>query len=148
MRYTTQNGSPDPLRGHPELKRRMRDRALRKRLADHVTPELPIDGDPIESRVPMQSVGSLLDGILNDLLVEKSVFFDSVCAQWKTLFPDLPAYPGRYADGRLFLYVRTSGQLFSLRPKLPKIKKALMPLRAAAPDAPKRLFVNLEIHSR
>ena len=75
------------------------------------------------------------------------VFFDAVCAQWKTLFPDLPARPGRYQDGHLFIYVRTSGQLFALRPKLPKIKRALLPLRAADPNAPKRFTLHLEIHS-
>ena len=147
MRFTTKSGSTDPLRGHPELKRRLRDSAARKRLADHASPDLPIDGDPMELRVPTVRVGSVFDGILDDLLVEKSAFFDAVCAQWKTLFPDLPAYPGRYQDGHLFLYVRTSGQLFALRPKLPKIKAALLPIRAASPDAPKRLFVHLEIHS-
>ena len=147
MRFTTQNGSPDPLHGRPELKRRLRDRAARKRLEDHVSPDLPIDGDPMELRTPTVRVGSVFDGVLNDLLVEKSAFFDAVCAQWKTLFPDLPAYPGRYSDGHLFLYVRTSGQLFALRPKLPKIKAALLPICAATPDAPKRLFVHLEIHS-
>ena len=146
MRFTTQNASHDPLRGHPELKRRLRDRAAQKRLADRASPDLPIDGDPVETRVPTVRVGSMFDGILNDLLVEKSAFFDAVCAKWKTLFPDLPAYPGRYQDGHLFLYVRTSGQLFALRPKLPKIKKALLPLRAENPDAAKRLSVHLEIH--
>ena len=88
-----------------------------------------------------------MDGILGDLLAEKSVFFDSVCAQWDTLFPDIPARPGRYQDGHLFLYVRTAGQLFALRPKLPKIKKELLPLRAADPNAPKRFTLHLEIHS-
>lgn len=148
MKSMMQGGSPDPLRGHPELKRRLRDRAARKRLEDRVTPDLPIDGDPMELRVPTVRVGSVFDGVLNDLLVEKSAFFDAVCTQWKTLFPDLPAYPGRYSDGHLFLYVRTSGQLFALRPKLPKIKTALLPICAATPDAPKRFSVHLEIHSR
>lgn len=148
MKSMMQGGSPDPLRGHPELKRRLRDRAARKRLDDRASPDLPIDGDPMELRVPTVQVGSVFDEVLNDLLVEKSVFFDSVCAQWKTLFPDLPAYPGRYSDGHLFLYVRTSGQLFAIRPKLSKIKTALLPICAASPDAPKRLSVHLEIHSR
>ena len=148
MKSTKQQGSPDPLHGHPELRRRLRDTAARKRLAERATPDLPIDGDPIETRVPTVRAGTLFDGILNDLLVEKNAFFDAVCAQWNTLFPDLPARPGRYSDGRLFLYVRTSGQLFALRPKWPKIKKALQPIRESSPDAPKRLTINLEIHSR
>lgn len=147
MKSTTPNASNDPLRGHPELRRRLRDRASRKRLAERVTPGLPVDGDPVETRVPAPTVGTLMDGILGDLLAEKSVFFDSVCAQWPTLFPDLPARPGRYQDGHLFLYVRTAGQLFALRPKLPKIKKALLPLRSADPNAPKRFTLHLEIHS-
>jgi len=148
MKSTTPQGSADPLRRHPELRRRQRDRAARKRLADHVTPGLPIDGDPVETRVPTLRADSMFNDILEDLLTERNAFFDAVCAQWKTLFPDLPTYPGRYADGHIFLYVRTSGQLFAMRPKLPKIKKALLPLRANIPDAPKRLTLNLEIHSR
>lgn len=147
MKSMTPNASPDPMRNHPELRRRLRDRAARKRLADRVTPGLPVDGDPVETRVPTPTVGTLMDGILGDLLAEKSVFFDSVCAQWDTLFPDIPARPGRYQDGHLFLYVRTAGQLFALRPKLPKIKKALLPLRATDPNAPKRFTLHLEIHS-
>ena len=147
MKSTTPNDSPDPLRKHPELLRRLRDRMARKRLDDRVTPGLPVDADPVETRVPTPRVGALMDDLLGDLLKEKSTFFDSVCAQWTTLFPDLPARPGRYQDGHLFLYVRTAGQLFALRPKLPKIKKALLPLRAADPNAPKRFTLHLEIHS-
>ena len=147
MKSMTPNASPDPMRNHPELRRRLRDRAARKRLADRVTPGLPVDGDPVETRVPTPTVGTLMDGILGDLLAEKSVFFDRVCAQWDTLFPDIPARPGRYQDGHLFLYVRTAGQLFALRPKLPKIKKELLQLRAADPNAPKRFTLHLEIHS-
>ena len=147
MKSMTPNASPDPMHNYPELRRRLRDRAARKRLADRVTPGLPVDGDPVETRVPAPTVGTLMDGILGDLLAEKSVFFDSVCAQWDTLFPDITARPGRYQDGHLFLYVRTAGQLFALRPKLPKIKKALLPLRAADPNAPKRFTLHLEIHS-
>ena len=119
-----------------------RESAARRRLAAHATPGLPIDGDVVETRVPMPSMGNLMDGLLANLLIEKSAFFDQVCEQWTTLFPDCVAKPGRWQDGRLFLYVRTSGQLFSLRPKLAKIKKTL----AALPTAPKRFTVHLEIH--
>ena len=148
MKSTMPNDSPDPLRRHPELRRRLRDRTARKRLADRVTPGLPVDADPVETRVPTPCVGTLMDGLLGDLLTEKNAFFDNVCAQWPTLFPDLPARPGRYQDGHLFIYVRTAGQLFALRPKLPKIKKALMPLTAGVPNAPKRFTLHLEIHSK
>ena len=119
-----------------------RESASRRRLESRATPGLPIDGDVVETRVPMPNMGSLMDGILANLLIEKSPFFDEVCEKWTQMFPDCVAKPGRWQDGRLFLYVRTSGQLFGMRSKLPKIKKAL----AALPEAPKRFVVNLEIH--
>ncbi len=119
-----------------------RDIAVRRRLAARATPGLPIDGDAVETRVPMPNVGSLVDGLLASLLVERSPFFDEVCEKWTELFPESVAKPGRWQDGRLFLYVRTSGQLFGMRSKLSKVKKAL----AALPTAPKRFSVNLEIH--
>lgn len=127
--------------GKVDPKKLKRDITARSRLAAHATPGLPIDGDVVETRVPMPSMGKLMDGLLATLLVEKSPFFDQVCEQWPTLFPDSVAKPGRWQDGRLFLYVRTSSQLFGMRPKLTKIKKAL----AALPTAPKRFSVHLEI---
>ena len=127
--------------GRVDRKKLSRDIAAARRLASHATPGLPIDGDVVETRVPMPSMGTLMDGLLATLLVEKSPFFDQVCEQWPKLFPDSVARPGRWQDGRLFLYVRTSGQLFGMRPKLTKIKKAL----AALPTAPKRFSVHLEI---
>lgn len=127
--------------GRVDRKKALRDAAARHRLASRATPGLPIDGDAVETRTPMPSMGSLMDSLLAGLLVEKSPFFDQVCEQWPTLFPDCVAKPGRWQDGRLFLYVRTSGQLFGLRTKLPKIKKTL----ATLPTAPKRFTVGLEI---
>ena len=56
----------------------------------------------------------------------------------------MPARPGRYRDGRLFLYVGTSGLVFSLRPKLAKIKKRLLALPGA--HAARRLSLHLEVH--
>ena len=127
--------------GKVDPKKLKRDIAARSRLAAHATPGLPIDGDVVETRVPMPSMGKLMDGLLATLLIEKSPFFDQVCEQWPTLFPDSVAKPGRWQDDRLFLYVRTSGQLFGMRPKLTKIKKML----AALPTAPMRFSVHLEI---
>lgn len=128
--------------GKVDPKKIARDVAARRRLAARATPGLPIDGDAVETRVPMPGIGKLMDDLLSSLLVEKSPFFDQVCEKWMELFPDCVAKPGRWQDGRLFLYVRTSGQLFGMRTKLPTIKRAL----AALPTAPKRFSVNLEIH--
>ena len=128
--------------GRVDREKLVRDVAARRRLESRATPGLPVDGDAVETRVPMQSMGNLMDGILAKLLVEKSPFFDEVCDKWTELFPDCIAKPGRWQDGRLFLYVRTSGQLFGMRTKLPKMKKLL----ATLPTAPKRFSLNLEIH--
>ena len=128
--------------GKVDPKKIARDVAARRRLASRATPGLPIDGDAVETRVPMPGIGKLMDDLLASMLVEKSPFFDQVCEKWMELFPDYVAKPGRWQDGRLFLYVRTSGQLFGMRTKLPKMKRLL----AALPTAPKRFSVNLEIH--
>lgn len=129
--------------GTPEARRLARDRANRSRLADRIIPGLPIDADALETRVPANPVGSMFNHLLEDLLVEANPFFDAVCEQWPALFPESPARPGRWQNGRLFLYVHSAGQLFALRTKLPAYKRAL----AALPAAPKRFTVHLEIHA-
>ena len=128
--------------GKVDPKKIARDVAARRRLESRATPGLPVDGDAVEMRVPMPGIGKLMDDLLASMLVEKSPFFDQVCEKWMELFPDCVAKPGRWQDGRLFLYVRTSGQLFGMRTKLPKMKKLL----ATLPTAPKRFSLNLEIH--
>lgn len=125
-----------------ERKRRARDAAARRRLAERLIPGLPVDADALETRVATPRVGTLLETVVAKLIEVKEPFFDTVCTNWSTACPDFPARPGRYRDGHLFLYVRTSGQVFGLRSKLPKVKKALQGL----PGAPKRLTVHLEVH--
>ncbi len=120
----------------------MRDMAAKARLASKATPGLPIDGDVVETRVPIPEMSKLIDGILDKMMIEKSPFFDEICTEWERCFPGIPAKPGRWQNGRLFLYVKTSGQLFSLRARLPKIKKTL----ATFSSAPRRFSVHLEIH--
>lgn len=126
-----------------ERKLLVRDRALRRKLATRVTPGLPIDADAIELRRPIPQMGSTMTALLDELLVEKNPFFDAVCARWEELCPGIVARPGRFENGKLFLYVRSSGQVFGLRSKLTKIKKAL----AVLPDAPTKFTVHLEIHA-
>lgn len=72
---------------------------------------------------------------------ERDAFFDSLADRWKTLFPALAARPGRVADGKIVLYVRSAPALFSVRGKLPAVKKVL----ASLPGAPKRIDLLLEI---
>ena len=87
------------------------------------------------------SFASAVDAAFGDLTTEKNEFFDSLADRWKTLFPDLPARPGRYEDGKIFLYVPNAAVNFMVRPRLAAIKKLL----AALPDAPKRIDLRLEI---
>lgn len=127
-----------------ERRRRARDGALRRRLADRLVPGLPVDADAVELRIPEARVGSVVDALVGELVSVKEPFFDTVCERWKDVCPDVPARPGRYRDGRLFLYVGTSGLLFSLRPRLAKIKKRLLALPGA--PAARRLSLHLEVH--
>lgn len=68
-------------------------------------------------------------------------FFDTLKDRWPDLFPGCAARPGRHDGDLLVLYVRSAPALFSMRPKLPAMKRAL----AALPDAPKKLRLLLEI---
>lgn len=87
------------------------------------------------------SFASAVDAAFGDLMTEKNEFFDSLVDRWKALFPDIPAKPGRYEDGKIFLYVPNAAVNFMMRPRLALIKRAL----AALPGAPKRIDLRLEI---
>ena len=97
-----------------------------------------------EKRRKILAVGDTVDSALQALLTERSTFFDEVCARWDEMFPDLPVRPGEWRDGRLVLFVDTSGLLFAMRPRLAAIKRELSKIEGA----PKRLSVILQIHSR
>ena len=97
-----------------------------------------------ENRGRHKTTASAVDAALKDLLTEKNDFYDSLCDNWARLFPDLPAKPGRYADGVIFIYVRNAPTSFVVRPKLRTIKAKLLTL----PGAPKKLDLKLEIHAR
>lgn len=94
-----------------------------------------------EKRRKILTIGSSVDAALEEILRERSTFFDEVCAQWGEMFPDIPARPGEWREGRVVLFVGSAGQLFALRPKLAEIKRRL----AALPGAPKRFAVILQI---
>ncbi len=85
--------------------------------------------------------GAAVDAAARSLSVERNDFFDSLADRWPTLFPNSPARPGRYEDGRIILYVRSAPALFAFRPRLAAVKRTL----ATLPGAPKRLNVILEI---
>lgn len=97
----------------------------------------------LDRRGRHKTVGSALDAALRDLLTERDAFFDSLVDRWRELFPKTPARPGRYEDGKIFVYVRNAPTLFLMRPRLRQIAARL----AALPGAPKKIDLRLEIHA-
>lgn len=87
---------------------------------------------------------SAVSTVFRSLVTERNDFFESLADRWANLFPGCPAVPDRYEDGKVFLRVRSASALFSMRAKLPKIRRTL----AALPDAPRRIELWVEIHSR
>ena len=71
-----------------------------------------------------------------------NAFYDSLVDNWKSLFPDLPARPGRYEGGRIYIYVRNAPTSYVVRPKLRAIAAKL----ASLPGAPRKIDLRLEIH--
>jgi hypothetical protein len=118
-----------------------KDKALWNKSRSRFIPGLPVDADAKEFRRKIGSVGSCIDRLVEGLLKEQNPFFDEIMEKWDGLFPDLPAKPKEWSDGKLILHVPTSGQLFSMRAKLPAIRKAL----SAFPSAPKRWTIHLKI---
>ncbi len=89
-----------------------------------------------------KTFSSAIGAAFSDLTVERNAFFDSLADNWRRLFPDQPARPGRYEDGKIFLYVKNAPTLFLMRPRLPMIRRKL----AALPGAPKKIDLKLEAH--
>ena len=100
---------------------------------------MPIDPD---KRGRHRTAASAFDAAYRDLVTEHHPFFDSLCDNWKRLFPNLPARPGRYEDGKIFIYVRNAPTAFVVRPQLPRLAAALRKL----PGAPTKLCLKLEQH--
>lgn len=86
---------------------------------------------------------SALDAAFMDLTAERNGFFDSLPDVWPSLFPGLPAKPGRYEDGKIVVYVKNPPTLYAVRMKLGMIRNKLSEL----PNAPKKIDIRLEVHS-
>ena len=89
-----------------------------------------------------KTTASAFEAAFRDLTTERNAFFDSLADRWQELFPDLPARPGRYEDGKIFIYVRNAPTAFLVRPRLRAIAAKL----AALPGAPKKIDLRLEQH--
>ena len=95
----------------------------------------------LDQRGKFENFAAAIEASLKDLLTEKNDFFDLLADRWKELFPEIPARPGRYEDGMIFLYVKNAPLLFMVRSKLKSIEAKLSQL----PGAPKKLILKAEI---
>ncbi len=120
----------------PYARKRLAAQAARQRkLIKVVSQDLPVDGDPAETRRPTQPLGGLLDSVMesldHDLHRDESLFLDRLRERWDEMFPNCPARPGRLREGRLVLNVATSGQMFAMRPRLPAMKRKIKEVEGA-----------------
>lgn len=99
---------------------------------------------PLEplSRHRHRTFGGAAKAALDSLLTSRHPFIDSLADAWPELFPKLPVRPGRFEDGKIFLYVPNAPLLFAMRPKLSEIRRRLL----ALPGAPAKIDLKLEIH--
>ena len=103
-----------------------------------------VDWKPIspELRGRHKTAASAFEAAFRALSVERNDFFDSLVDNWKALFPDLPARPGRAENGRIYVYVRNAPTSYVVRPRLREIAAKL----ATLPGAPEKIDLRLEIH--
>ena len=95
-----------------------------------------------ELRGRHKTTASAFDAAFKALAGETNAFYDSLVDNWKKLFPDVPARPGRYENGRIYIYVRNAPTSYVVRPKLRAIAAKL----ATLPGAPRKIDLRLEIH--
>lgn len=111
---------------------------------EHGVVENGVEWKPVspEQRGRHKTVASAFDAAFKALSAERNDFFDSLVDNWRRLFPDLPARPGRFENGRIYVYVRNAPTSYVVRPKLRAIAARL----AMIPGAPKKIDLRLEIH--
>ena len=103
-----------------------------------------VNWQPLEpdKRGRHKTAASAFDAAFKALSGGSNAFYESLVDNWKSLFPDLPARPGRYEGGRIYIYVRNAPTSYVVRPKLRAIAAKL----ATLPGAPAKIDLRLEIH--
>ncbi|MEI7901667.1 MAG: DUF721 domain-containing protein [bacterium] len=122
------------------LRRRLtpRDQARNcgvKKLFDHVTPGLPIDADPAETRQEPEKFSDLIEKTLKKLNLTDRPWFDELVRMWPELVPPDVAKvtrPGKWDAGILYVYVTSSVHLFEVRRS--HLKRIEQAVRAFADD--------------
>jgi hypothetical protein len=88
------------------------------RLFDAITPGLPIDVDPGETHADPQRISDTVEALVKKLRLSASPWIDELTAAWPKLVPPEVskfAYPGKWDDGILYIYVSNSVHLFEIR---------------------------------
>ena len=112
--------------------------------SEHGVVENGVEWKPIapEQRGRHKTASTAFDAAFKALSSERNDFFDALVDNWKRLFPGVPARPGRFENGRIYVYVRNAPTSYVVRPKL----RAMAARLAELPGAPKKIDLRLEIH--
>ena len=105
------------------------------RLFNAVTPGLPIDVDPEETHADPQRISDTVEALVKKLHLAASPWIDELTASWPKIVPPEVsnfAYPGKWDNGILYIYVTSSLQLFELRRQ--HLKRIEQAVRAFAGD--------------
>ncbi len=104
-------------------------------LFNNIIPGLPIDADPPELYHDPETMQNMIETTMKKLNIEIHDWIQDLHAAWSDILPPeitTKTQPGKYENNILFVYVRSSVELFDLRrTKLKTIESAV---RQFAPD--------------
>lgn len=145
---------PNDFYAHTSARRRKLTENDRKRnagvdkLFDSIIPGLPIDTDPPEARTGAVQLSQSIESLLKKLNINSSPWIDDLTAEWTRLVPEAVskyAYPGKWDQGILYIYVSSSIHLFEIRRM--HLRKIEQSIRAFAKDRVKIRQIRLMVNS-
>lgn len=87
-------------------------------LFNRIIPGLPIDADPPETRLEPEPFSDAIERTLRRLNIQESPWLDELVNAWPSLVPPeiaREAVPGKWDNGILYVYVKSSVKLFEIR---------------------------------
>lgn len=117
------------------------------KLFNAMTPGLPIDREPAETREEPTPFSAIIDQVLQKLVMDESTFLNTLRQAWHTLVPPEVAriaQPGMWDKNILYIFVNTSPNLFEIRRKyLKQIDKSIRKFAPNQEIRHIRLMVNV-----
>ncbi|MFO7936613.1 MAG: DciA family protein [Kiritimatiellia bacterium] len=104
-------------------------------LFNNIIPGLPIDADPPELYREPDPMAKLVEKAMEKLDIETRGWLDELKEAWSSILPPeitRKAEPGKFENNILFVYVRSSVELFDLRRT--RLKEIETAVRRFAPD--------------